>query len=42
VHWLPEECRSPTTEGWHRNLSAAERNPLTQIFASSQADVEGE
>src|SRR6478672_4606186 len=33
VHWLPEEVPlADDVKDWHRNLSAAERNLLTQIF----------
>ena len=42
VHWLPEEVPlADDVKDWHRNLSAAERNLLTQIFRFfTQADVE--
>ncbi|MGH7122280.1 MAG: ribonucleotide-diphosphate reductase subunit beta [Acetobacteraceae bacterium] len=42
VHWLPEEVPlADDVKDWHRNLSKAERNLLTQIFRFfTQADVE--
>src|ERR1700751_451763 len=42
VHWLPEEVPlADDVKDWHRNLSAAERNLLTQTFRFfTQADVE--
>ena len=42
VHWLPEEVPlADDVKDWHRNLSGAERNLLTQIFRFfTQADVE--
>ena len=42
VHWLPEEVPlADDVKDWHRNLSAAERNLLSQIFRFfTQADVE--
>jgi len=42
VHWLPEEVPlADDVKDWHRNLSAAERNLLTQIFRFfTQSDVE--
>lgn len=42
VHWLPEEVPlAEDVKDWHHNLSAAERNLLTQIFRFfTQADVE--
>jgi ribonucleoside-diphosphate reductase beta chain len=42
VHWLPEEVPlADDVKDWHRNLSDAERNLLTQIFRFfTQADVE--
>ncbi|RAI55975.1 ribonucleotide-diphosphate reductase subunit beta [Roseicella frigidaeris] len=42
VHWLPEEVPlADDVKDWQRNLSAAERNLLTQIFRFfTQADVE--
>ena len=42
VHWLPEEVPlADDVKDWHRNLSAGERNLLTQIFRFfTQADVE--
>ena len=42
VHWLPEEVPlADDVKDWHRNLSEAERNLLTQIFRFfTQADVE--
>ncbi len=42
IHWLPEEVPlADDVKDWHRNLSAAERNLLTQIFRFfTQADVE--
>jgi ribonucleoside-diphosphate reductase beta chain len=42
VHWLPEEVPlADDVKDWHRNLTAAERNLLTQIFRFfTQADVE--
>ena len=42
IHWLPEEVPlADDVTDWHRNLSAAERNLLTQIFRFfTQADVE--
>jgi ribonucleoside-diphosphate reductase beta chain len=42
VHWLPEEVPlADDVKDWHRNLSAPERNLLTQIFRFfTQADVE--
>jgi ribonucleoside-diphosphate reductase beta chain len=42
VHWLPEEVPlADDVKDWQKNLSAAERNLLTQIFRFfTQADVE--
>ncbi|HUB47256.1 MAG TPA: ribonucleotide-diphosphate reductase subunit beta [Acetobacteraceae bacterium] len=42
VHWLPEEVPlADDVKDWHRGLSDAERNLLTQIFRFfTQADVE--
>jgi ribonucleoside-diphosphate reductase beta chain len=42
VHWLPEEVPlADDVKDWHRNLTATERNLLTQIFRFfTQADVE--
>ena len=42
IHWLPEEVPlADDVKDWQRNLSAAERNLLTQIFRFfTQADVE--
>ena len=42
VHWLPEEVPlADDVKDWHRNLTAAERNLLSQIFRFfTQADVE--
>ncbi len=42
VHWLPEEVPlADDVKDWHKNLTAAERNLLTQIFRFfTQADVE--
>ena len=42
VHWLPEEVPlADDVKDWHRNLTDAERNLLTQIFRFfTQADVE--
>jgi ribonucleoside-diphosphate reductase beta chain len=42
VHWLPEEVPlADDVKDWHRTLTAAERNLLTQIFRFfTQADVE--
>jgi ribonucleoside-diphosphate reductase beta chain len=42
VHWLPEEVPlADDVKDWHRNLTAAERNLLTQIFRFfTQSDVE--
>jgi len=42
IHWLPEEVPlADDVKDWHRNLSDAERNLLTQIFRFfTQADVE--
>ncbi len=42
VHWLPEEVPlADDVKDWHRNLSDAERNLLSQIFRFfTQADVE--
>src|SRR5690242_19959135 len=42
VHWLPEEVPlADDVKDWHRHLSDAERNLLTQIFRFfTQADVE--
>jgi ribonucleoside-diphosphate reductase beta chain len=42
VHWLPEEVPlADDVKDWHRNLTGAERNLLTQIFRFfTQADVE--
>ena len=42
VHWLPEEVPlADDVKDWHRNLSEAERNLLSQIFRFfTQADVE--
>jgi ribonucleoside-diphosphate reductase beta chain len=41
-HWLPEEVPlADDVKDWHKNLSPAERNLLTQIFRFfTQADVE--
>jgi|TARA_B100000676_G_scaffold186167_1_gene183015 ribonucleoside-diphosphate reductase beta chain len=41
-HWLPEEVPlADDVKDWHRNMSEAERNLLTQIFRFfTQADVE--
>ena len=42
IHWLPEEVPlADDVKDWHRNLTDAERNLLTQIFRFFvQADVE--
>ncbi len=42
IHWLPEEVPlADDVKDWHRNLTGAERNLLTQIFRFfTQADVE--
>jgi len=42
VHWLPEEVPlADDVKDWHKNLTLAERNLLTQIFRFfTQADVE--
>lgn len=42
IHWLPEEVPlADDVKDWHRNLSEAERNLLTQILRFfTQADVE--
>ncbi|MGH7056794.1 MAG: ribonucleotide-diphosphate reductase subunit beta [Acetobacteraceae bacterium] len=42
LHWLPEEVPlADDVKDWHRNLTKAERNLLTQIFRFfTQADVE--
>jgi ribonucleoside-diphosphate reductase beta chain len=42
IHWLPEEVPlADDVKDWQKNLSAAERNLLTQIFRFfTQADVE--
>ena len=42
VHWLPEEVPlADDVKDWHRNLSASERNLVTQIFRFfTQSDVE--
>jgi ribonucleoside-diphosphate reductase beta chain len=42
IHWLPEEVPlADDVKDWHKNLTAAERNLLTQIFRFfTQADVE--
>ena len=42
IHWLPEEVPlADDVKDWHRNLSDAERNLLTQIFRFFvQSDVE--
>jgi ribonucleoside-diphosphate reductase beta chain len=42
VHWLPEEVPlADDVKDWHRNLTKAEQNLLTQIFRFfTQADVE--
>ena len=42
VHWLPEEVPlADDVKDWHKTLSEAERNLLTQIFRFfTQADVE--
>jgi ribonucleoside-diphosphate reductase beta chain len=42
VHWLPEDVPlADDVKDWHRNLTDAERNLLTQIFRFfTQADVE--
>ncbi|MBV9777256.1 MAG: ribonucleotide-diphosphate reductase subunit beta [Acetobacteraceae bacterium] len=42
LHWLPEEVPlADDVKDWHRNLTDAERNLLTQIFRFfTQADVE--
>ena len=42
IHWLPEEVPlADDVKDWHRNLTDAERNLLTQIFRFfTQADVE--
>ena len=42
IHWLPEEVPlADDVKDWHRELTAAERNLLTQIFRFfTQADVE--
>ncbi len=42
MHWLPEEVPlADDVKDWHRNLTGAEQNLLTQIFRFfTQADVE--
>ncbi len=42
LHWLPEEVPlADDVKDWHKNLTLAERNLLTQIFRFfTQADVE--
>lgn len=42
IHWLPEEVPlADDVKDWHKNLSKAERNLLSQIFRFfTQADVE--
>ncbi len=42
VHWLPEEVPlADDVKDWHKNITDAERNLLTQIFRFfTQADVE--
>jgi ribonucleoside-diphosphate reductase beta chain len=42
VHWLPEEVPlADDVKDWHRNLTAGERNLVTQIFRFfTQSDVE--
>jgi len=42
IHWLPEEVPlADDVKYWHKNLTAAEQNLLTQIFRFfTQADVE--
>ncbi len=42
IHWLPEEVPlADDIKDWHRNLTAEERNLLTQIFRFfTQSDVE--
>ena len=42
IHWLPEEVPlADDVKDWHRNLTAPERNLLTQIFRFfTQSDVE--
>ena len=42
IHWLPEEVPlADDVKDWHNNLTAGERNLLTQIFRFfTQADVE--
>ena len=42
IHWLPEEVPlADDVKDWHKNLSEAERNLLSQIFRFfTQADVE--
>ncbi len=42
IHWLPEEVPlADDVKDWHKNLTAAEQNLLTQIFRFfTQADVE--
>jgi len=42
LHWLPEEVPlADDVKDWHKNLTAAEQNLLTQIFRFfTQADVE--
>ena len=42
IHWLPEEVPlAEDVKDWHKNLTASERNLLTQIFRFFvQADVE--
>ncbi len=42
IHWLPEEVPlADDVKDWQKNLSASERNLLTQIFRFfTQADVE--
>ncbi len=42
LHWLPEEVPlADDVKDWHKNLTAEERNLLTQIFRFfTQADVE--
>ncbi|MEC8371930.1 MAG: ribonucleotide-diphosphate reductase subunit beta, partial [Pseudomonadota bacterium] len=42
IHWLPEEVPlADDVKDWHKNLTLAEQNLLTQIFRFfTQADVE--
>jgi ribonucleoside-diphosphate reductase beta chain len=42
IHWLPEEVPlADDVKDWHKNLTSAEQNLLTQIFRFfTQADVE--